>query len=306
MTVKHLQIVTLWLAAITSAVLFFLSSDTLFGGAYARFLLGTSGISIISLSLMTTVFLNKDSKPSFFNFFRVLALLGGMATMLIVFYTAYTIDGYWSEEINGLFFISSGISFCFLMFNYLSSTSSSLMNQKHLQKPVVSDWILILILPVLLIVYAVMSLYNEETLVSSAGDPDFTVQPGVLMDAFEKDAEGSNRKYIGKVIRFSGTIAEIGGDSSILFSLNAWKEGYSVNCEFDQVLKDKLSAVLEGDSVLMQCSCSGLSVPEEGMSLLSESTLEMTRCALIDNFKNTPNLGTDVEHPRETPKNKRK
>jgi hypothetical protein len=42
------------------------------------------------------------------------------------------------------------------------------------------------------------------------------------------------------------------------------------------------------------------------MSLLSETSLEMTRCALVENYKNSPNLGTDVEHPNVAPKKKQK
>ncbi len=306
MTIKHLQIITLWAAALLSSVLFFVSGNTLFGDLPIRTIFCLATICIVLFAAISSLMLFKGSKPSFFNIYRILGLLGGAGNFAVVFFAPFTVDGFWSEEVNGVFFVCGGASFLFVLFNYLVTTSQSLIHKRQAQKPEFTDWILTLIVPALIVFYGVFSLYNQETATSSVGEPDFTIQPAVLMDAFEKDAAGANQKYVGKIIRFSGSVTEIAGDSSILLTLNAWKEGYSVNCDFDITLKEKLSAVLQGDSVLLQCSCSGLSEPEEGMSLLSESSLEMTRCALIENFKNTPNLGMDVEHPKETPKKKRK
>lgn len=304
MTVKHLQIFSLWAATLLSGLIFVFSGNTLFGDILIRVILGFSALCIILFAWVSTVFLTKGFKVSFFNLFRVLGFLTALLNLVVVLYAAFTMAGYWSDEVNGIFYVFSGVSFVFVLFNYLALGNHSIQNQKQVQKPVVTDWIFTLFLPVLIAAYGIVSLYNQETALSSAGDPDFTIQPAPLMDLFEKDAVSANQQYIGKVIRFSGSVSEIGGDSSILVTLNAWKEGYTINCDFDMELKDKLSAVLQGDSLLLQCSCSGLSTPEEGMSLLSGATLEMTRCALITNFKNNPNLGTDVEHPKETPKRK--
>ncbi|MFN5217934.1 MAG: OB-fold protein [Sphingomonadales bacterium] len=306
MTIKYLQIFTLWAAALLSILLYFFAGNTLFGDAIIRALLGFDALFILNFTMVFNLFLFRSSKTTAFNLFRILGLLGGTGNFLIVFYAAFTVAGYWSEEINGILFVCSGVSFVFVLYSYLVTSFQSLVNQRQLQKPELTDWIFTLVVPVLLVLYGVFSLYNQETSTSSVGEPDFTIQPSVLMDAFEKDAAGANQKYIGKVVRFSGSVAEIGGDSSILITLNAWKEGYAVNCNFDLALKEKLSAVLEGDSLLIQCSCSGLSAPEEGMSLLSETSLEMTRCALVENYKNSPNLGTDVEHPNVAPKKKQK
>ena len=304
MTVKHLQIFSLWAATLLSALTFVFSGNTLFGDIPIRVILGFSALCIILFAWVSTVFLTKGLKVSFFNLFRVLGFLTALLNLFVVLYAAFTMAGYWSEEVNGIFYVFSGVSFVFVLFNYLALGNHSILNQKQVQKPAVTDWIFTLFLPILIAAYGIFSLYNQETALSSVGDPDFTIQPAPLMDVFEKDAASANQQYIGKVIRFSGSVSEIGGDSSILVSLNAWKEGYTINCDFDMELKDKLSAVLQGDSLLLQCSCSGLNTPEEGMSLLSGATLEMTRCALITNFKNNPNLGTDVEHPKETPKRK--
>ncbi|MFM7766050.1 MAG: OB-fold protein [Sphingomonadales bacterium] len=304
MTIKHIQIITLWIASVLSLLLAFLSGNTLFGDTVIRVLLSFFAFNILLFAAFSSNLLLKGSKPSFYDAFRVLGVIGSLANLFVLFKAAFTVDGYWTEEINGIFFVCAGVSFVFVLFNYLHTSERSLENKNQAKKPEVSDLLFIIAVPMFIAGFGIYSLYNQETSSSSVGEPDYTLQPSSLMDAFEKDAATANQQYIGKVIRFSGSVAEIGGDSSILLTLNAWKEGYGVNCDFDIALKEKLSAVLQGDSVLLQCSCSGLSAPEEGMSLLSETSLEMTRCALIENFKNSPNLGTDVEHPKVTPKKK--
>jgi|GEM_PF-1465586 len=304
MTIKHIQIITLWIASVLSLLLAFLSGNTLFGDTVIRVLLSFFAFNILLFAAFSSNLLLKGSKPSFYDAFRVLGVIGSLANLFVLFKAAFTVDGYWTEEINGIFFVCAGVSFVFVLFNYLHTSERSLENKNQAKKPEVSDLLFIIAVPMFIAGFGIFSLYNQETSSSSVGEPDYTLQPSSLMVAFEKDAATANQQYIGKVIRFSGSVAEIGGDSSILLTLNAWKEGYSINCDFDIELKEKLSAVLQGDSVLLQCSCSGLSAPEEGMSLLSETSLEMTRCALIENFKNSPNLGTDVEHPKVTPKKK--
>ncbi|MBM3920310.1 MAG: hypothetical protein FJ347_03690 [Sphingomonadales bacterium] len=304
MTIKHIQIITLWIASVLSLLLAFLSGNTLFGDSVIRVLLSFFAFNILLFAAFSSNLLLKGSKPSFYDAFRVLGVIGSLANLFVLFKAAFTVDGYWTEEINGIFFVWAGVSFVFVLFNYLHTSERSLENKNQAKKPEVSDLLFIIAVPMFIAGFGIFSLYNQETSSSSVGEPDYTLQPSSLMDAFEKDAATANQQYIGKVIRFSGSVAEIGGDSSILLTLNAWKEGFSINCDFDIELKEKLSAVLQGDSVLLQCSCSGLSAPEEGMSLLSETSLEMTRCALIENFKNSPNLGTDVEHPKVTPKKK--
>lgn len=304
MTIKHIQIITLWIASVLSLLLAFLSGNTLFGDTVIRVLLSFFAFNILLFAAFSSNLLLKGSKSSFYGAFRVLGVIGSLANLFVLFKAAFTVDGYWTEEINGIFFVWAGVSFVFVLFNYLHTSERSLENKNQAKKPEVSDLLFIIAVPMFIAGFGIFSLYNQETSSSSVGEPDYTLQPSSLMDAFEKDAATANQQYIGKVIRFSGSVAEIGGDSSILLTLNAWKEGFSINCDFDIELKEKLSAVLQGDSVLLQCSCSGLSAPEEGMSLLSETSLEMTRCALIENFKNSPNLGTDVEHPKVTPKKK--
>lgn len=306
MTIKHFQIITLWIAAVLSLLLAFLSGNTLFGDTFIRVLLVFFAFDILLFAGVSSTYLLKGSKPSFFGVFRILGVTGSIVNLFIVLKAAFTVDGYWTEEINGIFFVCTGVSFVFVLFNFLETSERSMENKRQAQKPGFLDWFLITAIPMLIAGYGIFSLYNQETSLSSVGEPDFVLHPSDLMDAFEKDAVVANQKYIGKVIRFSGSVAEIAGESSILLTLNAWKEGYSVNCNFDIALKEKLSAVLQGDSVLLQCSCSGLSAPEEEMSLLSETSLEMTRCALIENYKNAPNLGTDVEMPKETRKKKSK
>lgn len=301
MTKKHFQYFSLWTAALLSISLFFISNQCV-SNLKILIPLITAALLLLYFAIAGTRILQSGNTDSVDNIVRISGILGGQINLVVLIILLAGTDGFWTTESNGYLFISLLVSFVFALFNFIcfyGNTSDSVN-----EKPGFKELLFIVIVPLLAILYCITALYQQETGISSVGKPDFILQPSQLMNEFEKDASASNQKYIGKVIRFSGSVSEISGDSSILLSLNAWKEGYSVNCDFDIALKEKLSAVLQGDSILLQCSCSGLNAPEEGMSLLSETSLEMTRCALIENFKNTPNLGTDVEHPKETPKKK--
>jgi hypothetical protein len=305
MTKKHLRYFSLWAAALLSVSIFFVSDHEGTGDMKILLALGFSAVLLIFTAIAGSKLVaagNNNASNS--KAVKVSGILGGQINLVVLIMLMATADEFWSTEGNGILFVALLVSFVFSLYNFLLFSGN--FEYSGNVKPGLMDWIFIVVFPALFMVYSVNSLFQQETDISSVGAPDFVLQPVGLMNEFEKNAAGANQKFIGKVIRFSGSVVEIAGDSSILMTLNAWKEGYTVNCDFDLTLKEKLSAVLQGDSVLLQCSCSGLSAPEEGMSLLSETSLEMTRCSLIENYKNNPNLGTDVEHPKETPKKKPK
>ena len=269
-------------------------------------LLYFTSIAAVVLSAIHAVIIAGGSASgkvnSFLGFSRVLMALNALLVLVSLLYLMGSSSSFFDEINNGILAVCLGISCIYMLYNYGVSNAWIQRPEEASNNPVMLDWLFILILPFIFGIYCVMGLYGQETAVESLGKPDFNMQPSALISAFEADLAKANQQYIGKRIRFSGSVVEKGGDSSILLKLNGWKEGFAVNCEFDLRLKEKLSEVLEGDSIEVQCSCSGLNSPEEGMSLLSESSLDMARCALISNFKNKPNLGTDVEHPQTTEK----
>ena len=154
---------------------------------------------------------------------------------------------------------------------------------------------IILIIGIFGILYGAW-LYFKPAETESTGDADFTLAPRDIIAEFEKNAAAANKKYVGKTVRLGGIVGSIEGDSNILIKLQAGIEGYTVNCGFNKKLKDKLNGIVVGDSIQVQCSCSGLSSPDAELSLLSEKSLDMTRCSLLNWKKNEPNLGTDVDH----------
>ncbi len=153
---------------------------------------------------------------------------------------------------------------------------------------------LILLIGIFGIVYGAW-LYFKPADTETTGVADFSMAPGDIIADFEKDKTAANAKYIGKSVRFGGIVASIEGDSNILIKLQSGIEGYTVNCGFNKKLKDKLNGIVVGDSIQVQCSCSGFSTPDAELSLLSEKSLDMTRCSLLNWKKTVPNLGTDVE-----------
>lgn len=143
--------------------------------------------------------------------------------------------------------------------------------------------------------------YNQRAATEVSGPADYEMTPAALIAEFEKNPTASNDKYIGRSILFSGKVVEIAGDSVILVKLDAGAEGYTVNCGFDKHLSEKLTGVVAGDEIKAQCSCSGITKPDDEMSLLSEKSLDMTRCSLIKWTPAKPGIGTDIEHaPTDT------
>jgi hypothetical protein len=227
---------------------------------------------------------------------RFVAVITGLAMLVMLVLRILKDTQLFSEIGDGVSFAMLGVTAVYFVYFGINFRST----REH--KPGLSDLGLLIVLPVGFAAFSVFKLYTQKAEVSSAGKSDFTLSPAQLFAEFAKDEKAANSKYISKTIRFSGSVNEIISDSVTQFKLNAWKEGYSINCNFDASLKDSVSAVKQGDSVLLQCSCGGLTKPDEEMQLLSETALQMSRCSLINLFIHKPELGTDIEVPNKKTK----
>lgn len=148
------------------------------------------------------------------------------------------------------------------------------------------DYFWVVILPVILTGSSVYYLVNQKAENVSTGKADFEISAGKLIAEFENNDSIARLKYVGKSVKFSSIVLETAGDSGLLLKLNASVEGYTVNCGFDKSLQKNISSIKPTDSIEIQCSCSGLMVPDDGMSLLSDKSLEMTRCNVLKVFPN--------------------
>ncbi|MBL7811104.1 MAG: hypothetical protein JNL57_02680 [Bacteroidetes bacterium] len=191
---------------------------------------------------------------------------------------------------------------------YYTYTLTYLIENEHLRHAKISFWDVfwVFLLPLGLVAGTVFFLFSQTASTVTEGKADFEARPAVLIAEFQKDSAAAYKKYLGKSIKFSGSVAEISGDSSVVVKLNAGIDEFVVNCGFDKSQKEKLSGVVIGDSIQLQCECSGITVPSEDMGMLTEKSLEMSRCNLLSWIKSKPQLGTDIETPlsRDTNQNK--
>jgi hypothetical protein len=205
--------------------------------------------------------------------------------------------------------IANAVLFIFTVigFFYFIHISASLLFQFRIadythRRAHIQDYIAVLVLPLVVGGLTARATYYHEAVTVSSGPADFSVSASKLIAEFEKSDSLASGKYVGKVIRFGGIVNEVLIDTNVLLKLNARKDEFVVNCNFDKIVKDKVSGILVGDSVELQCSCSGVNKPDEEMSMLSESSLLMTRCSLLHWQKSKAEIGTDVEYPDTTNK----
>jgi hypothetical protein len=186
-----------------------------------------------------------------------------------------------------------------IMVIYYTYMLGYLIENEHLRHERANFWdfFWVILFPIALITGSAYYVLTKEATRVTTGDPDFTMRPALIIAEFEKNDSLARAKYIGKSVLFSAHVLEVGGDSAMLFKLESGVAGYTVNCGFDKSLKDTVSAILVDDSITVQCSCSGLVKPDGEMSLLSDKSLEMTRCNLIRHIPHKVSVGTDVEIP---------
>lgn len=198
---------------------------------------------------------------------------------------------------NAVVFIVTLVSFF-----YFTHISAALLFQFRIvdythQKAGVLDYLTVIILPLLISAATARAAYYHEAETVTKGPADYSLKMPDMISEFEKSDSLASLKYVGKSIRFSGLVTEILLDTNVVIKLDARKSEYSVNCNFDKAVKDKVSGILAGDSLELQCSCSGINKPDEELSMLSESSLIMTRCNLLHWHKSKVDVGTDIEKP---------
>jgi len=166
---------------------------------------------------------------------------------------------------------------------YYNFTLSYMVQHEHLRHNQVTLWDLfwVVLFPVVLVAGTVFVLFTEKASTSSTGEADYEISAVALIQELQKNDSATLGKYIGKVVKFGGVVASVEGDSARLLKLNTGFEEFTANCSFEPSELNAIRAIGEGDSILVQCSCSGLTVPESEDDLLSEKSLDMARCALI-------------------------
>ena len=125
-------------------------------------------------------------------------------------------------------------------------------------------------------------LFMKPASTSSNGKADFKIQPIEMLAEFEGDMAVSNEKYIGKVIRFNGTVSRIEGDSALLITLSTPEDDFEAQCGFDKSEFEQSRKVSVGDKLTIQGSCDGVDLPEEDDILADGKYISFSRCAIFD------------------------
>lgn len=126
-------------------------------------------------------------------------------------------------------------------------------------------------------------LWNKPSEYVSDGIPDFTISLTELTNDGENLTDSIfGTKYVGKAIQFEAEVESvIDNKGSKTLTLKTNQDGMVVNAGFHESIADKLSKIVAGDKVKLQCDCSGVTKPESEDDLLSEIEINLTRCNLI-------------------------
>ncbi len=144
---------------------------------------------------------------------------------------------------------------------------------------------IILVLVVIVVAGGAIGFYlwNKPSEYVSDGKPDFSISLAELTN------DGKNLtdsifgiKYVGKAIQLEAEVESIADNKGAkTLTLKTNDDGLVVNAGFHESIADKLSKIVAGDKVKLQCDCSGVTKPESEDDLLSEIEINLTRCNLI-------------------------
>lgn len=213
---------------------------------------------------------------------RFVVYLFGSALVLYALYLFATEKEFWSDIPVVVVSIVSVIVGVFSI--YYTATLGYLIEHEHLHHKGISfsDLFVIVILPIAVSAFSVMMMFGKKANTTTEGEADFNTTSLEIIREFEMSDSIARNKYIGKSVKFGGMITEVSGDSAVLLKLATGNEDYTANCGFDKSVYESVKNVKTGDSVIIQCSCSGITSPEGEMDLLSEKSLDMIRCKLLE------------------------
>jgi hypothetical protein len=110
----------------------------------------------------------------------------------------------------------------------------------------------------LVIAWYIYKEYNRKNADLKTMSPQFTMESGELIAAFEKDSSSANRKYINKVILVSGWVKTIDAHGNpVVIALGNPGEMSSVLCSMDSSYVEEYQGIREGDKISVKGMCIG-------------------------------------------------
>lgn len=126
---------------------------------------------------------------------------------------------------------------------------------------------IVLVLGVAVVLY----IFNKPH--ASADDPEFFVTANELIAEFEQDETAANKKYLGKAVEVSGTIADVmEKQNSFVLLLGDSTSVSRVSCTLQGTQDSMAYGLRKGDKLTLRGVCSG--------RLLD---VVLTECDIVDN-----------------------
>jgi hypothetical protein len=109
--------------------------------------------------------------------------------------------------------------------------------------------------------------------------PEETIAAPELIQAFETDSAGANKKYLGKIIAVTGVAKSIERDeAAATIVLGQPGTMSAVRCSMDTAHLDQATALREGQSLTVKGVCTGFNQDE-----LLGSDVVLNRCVIDSN-----------------------
>ena len=101
--------------------------------------------------------------------------------------------------------------------------------------------------------------WNKTLTLATNQKPDLIVNPTVLCEEFISNEAAANKKYLGKILKVTGSIVSLDnlGDSVLTVNLGSQEALSSVSCELDNRLNPMLGNYKIGDSLTIVGTCTG-------------------------------------------------
>jgi hypothetical protein len=138
--------------------------------------------------------------------------------------------------------------------------------------------ILLLLFAIALIASAfyIYKQYNRKNADLRSMKPQFTIEAGELIAAFDKDSASANRKYINKVVLVNGKVKTIDANGNpVVIALGNPGEMSSVLCSMDSTYAAEYANLREGEAVSIKGMCIGGETQD-----LFGTDVKMNRCVI--------------------------
>jgi DNA/RNA endonuclease YhcR with UshA esterase domain len=105
-------------------------------------------------------------------------------------------------------------------------------------------------------------LFNKPHVNYGKAQPDYQLNAQVLIDEFSSDESIANSRYLGKVLKVTGSVKGVEKNSNGSISVFLEDEMRGVTCNFEEFLsseeENRITGLLPGDIITVKGRCDGI------------------------------------------------